>query len=305
MARYILRRLYHSVFMILGITMIIFVITNVLGDPSALLLDAEATLEQRKNLRHEIGLDQPVYIQYYRFMKNVVKGDFGDSLQMQTPALDLVWQHLPATVELSVAALTFAVVLALPFGIISAVKPYSLIDRVVRVLALAGQAAPGFWLGIMAILFFGVKLRWLPISGRGGLEHLILPTVTLGFYALAAIMRLTRSSMLDVLDKDYIRTARIKGLGEGAVVFKHALKNALIPVITIVSLFMGRLLGGAVITETIFAWPGMGRLAIQAIQSSDFPVVQSVVFLMSLFFIFINLTVDILYSLIDPRISYR
>jgi peptide/nickel transport system permease protein len=291
--------------MILGITMIIFVITNVLGDPSALLLDAEATLEQRKNLRHEIGLDQPVYIQYYRFMKNVVKGDFGDSLQMQTPALDLVWQHLPATVELSVAALTFAVVLALPFGIISAVKPYSLIDRVVRVLALAGQAAPGFWLGIMAILFFGVKLRWLPISGRGGLEHLILPTVTLGFYALAAIMRLTRSSMLDVLDKDYIRTARIKGLGEGAVVFKHALKNALIPVITIVSLFMGRLLGGAVITETIFAWPGMGRLAIQAIQSSDFPVVQSVVFLMSLFFIFINLTVDILYSLIDPRISYR
>jgi peptide/nickel transport system permease protein len=291
--------------MILGITMIIFVITNVLGDPSALLLDAEATLEQRKNLRHEIGLDQPVYIQYCRFMKNVVKGDFGDSLQMQTPALDLVWQHLPATVELSVAALTFAVVLALPFGIISAVKPYSLIDRVVRVLALAGQAAPGFWLGIMAILFFGVQLRWLPISGRGGLEHLILPTVTLGFYALAAIMRLTRSSMLDVLDKDYIRTARIKGLGEGAVVFKHALKNALIPVITIVSLFMGRLLGGAVITETIFAWPGMGRLAIQAIQSSDFPVVQSVVFLMSLFFIFINLTVDILYSLIDPRISYR
>ncbi|KIX15537.1 ABC transporter permease [Dethiosulfatarculus sandiegensis] len=305
MVRYILNRLFQSVLMLLGITLVIFVITNVLGDPAALLVDDEFSKEEQLALRHEIGLDQPLMVQYFRFVEKAVQGDFGQSLQMQTPAFELVWEHLPATVELSLAAIFFAVLFAIPLGIASAVKPYSVLDRVLRVLALSGQAAPGFWLGIMAILFFGVKLKLLPISGRGGWEHLIMPAATLGFYALAAIMRLTRSAMLDVLDKDYIRTARIKGVHEKSVVLKHALKNALVPVITIVSLFMGRLLGGAVVTETIFAWPGMGRLAIGAIQTSDFPVVQAAVFLMSLFFILINLLVDILYSFIDPRITYN
>jgi peptide/nickel transport system permease protein len=290
--------------MILGITIIIFIITNVVGDPVALLMNPEATKEQYQVLRHQLGLDRPFHTQYLLFLKNVVMGDFGRSFQFEEPAMALVWEHLPATVELTVAAVIFAILASIPVGIMSAVKPYSLIDRMGRFIALTGQAAPGYWLGIMAILFFGVRLRLLPISGRGTLAHLILPAVTLGFYALAAIMRLTRSAMLDVMDRDYIRTARIKGLGEKKVVLKHAFKNALIPVVTIVSLFLGRLLGGAVVTETIFAWPGLGRLSIQAIQASDFPLVQAAVFVMSIFFIAINLLVDILYSWIDPRITY-
>ena len=305
MIKYIARRLYHSVFMILGITIIIFIITNVVGDPVALLMDPEAPKAEYEMLRHQLGLDQPIYMQYWAFLKNFVRGDFGRSFQFEEPAMQLVWQHLPATLELTLSAMFFAVLVAIPVGIISAVKPYSLLDRVGRFVALAGQAAPGFWLGIMAILFFSVEMKWLPASGRGGISHLILPAVTLGFYAMAAILRLTRSAMLDVMDKDYVRTARIKGLGEGKVIIKHAFKNALIPVITIVSLFLGRLLGGAVVTETIFAWPGLGRLAVQAIGSSDFPVVQAAVFMMSVMFIGINLVVDLLYGLIDPRISYN
>jgi len=290
--------------MILGITIIIFVITNVVGDPVALLMDPEAPKAQYEMLRHQLGLDRPFYTQYLLFLKNVIQGDFGRSFQFEESAMGLVWEHLPATVELAGAAVIFAIIAAIPVGIVSAVRPYSLIDRLGRLIALVGQAAPGYWLGIMAILFFGVKLRVLPISGRGGLDHLVIPAVTLGFYALAAIMRLTRSAMLDVLDRDYIRTARIKGLSENKVVLKHAFKNALIPVVTIVSLFMGRLLGGAVVTETIFAWPGLGRLSIQAIQASDFPLVQATVFVMSVFFIAINLLVDILYCWIDPRVTY-
>lgn len=305
MIKYILRRLFYSIFMVLGITIIIFVITNIVGDPVALLMDPEAPKEQYQMLKRQLGLDRPFYVQYLVFLRNLVQGNFGSSFQFEEPAMDLVMQHLPATVELTLAGMSFAIVIGIPIGIISAVRPYSLVDRLARLLALAGQAAPGFWLGIMAILFFGVKLKILPISGRGSLAHLVLPAMTLGFYAMAAILRLTRSAMLDVLDQDYIRTARIKGLGEGKVILKHAFKNALIPVITIVSLFLGRLLGGAVITETIFAWPGLGRLAIQAIQSSDFPVVQAAVFVMSLFFIVINLAVDIIYSWIDPRITYN
>lgn len=290
--------------MMLGITIIIFVITNVVGDPVALLMDPEAPKAQYEMLRHQLGLDRPFYTQYLLFLKNVIQGDFGRSFQFEESAMGLVWEHLPATVELAGAAVIFAIITAIPVGIVSAVRPYSLIDRLGRLIALVGQAAPGYWLGIMAILFFGVKLRVLPISGRGGLDHLVIPAVTLGFYALAAIMRLTRSAMLDVLDRDYIRTARIKGLSENKVVLKHAFKNALIPVVTIVSLFMGRLLGGAVVTETIFAWPGLGRLSIQAIQASDFPLVQATVFVMSVFFIAINLLVDILYCWIDPRVTY-
>lgn len=305
MVKYVLRRLFHSIFMILGITIIIFVITNVLGDPVALMMEPDATQKQYEMLRRELGLERPYHVQYFLFLKKLAQGNFGRSFQFEEPAFSLVMQHLPATIELTMASLLFAASVAIPVGIISAVKPYSLLDKIGRLFALAGQSAPGFWLGIMAILLFGVKLRILPISGRDGLSHLILPAVTLGFYAMAAIMRLTRSAMLDVLDSDYIRTARIKGLAESKVVLKHGLKNALIPVITIISLFMGRLLGGAVITETIFAWPGMGRLAVQAIQASDFPVVQAVVFSMSVMFIFINLSVDILYCWIDPRISHE
>ena len=297
--------MFHTVFMILGISLIVFVITNVIGDPLALLVPLDATQEDIDNISMQLGLDKPLHEQYFIFLKNISKGDFGTSFIFEEPAMELVWAHLPATVELTIAAMIFAVCGAIPVGILAAIRPYSLVDRAARVLALLGQASPSYWLGIMAILFFGVKLRIMLISGRGGLDHLILPAATLGFYAMAAIMRLTRSAMLDVMDRDYIRTARIKGLSEKKVILKHAFTNALIPVVTIVSLFTGRLLGGAVITETIFAWPGLGRLSVQAVQSSDFPLVQASVFMMSIFFIFINLAVDILYSWIDPRIVYK
>jgi peptide/nickel transport system permease protein len=206
---------------------------------------------------------------------------------------------------LTVTAMIFMLLIGVPVGIFSAAKPYSLGDRIGKLFALAGQAAPNFWLGIMAILIFGVKLKLLPISGRGGLNHLVLPAITLGSFGMAAVMRLTRSAMLDVLDKDYIRTARIKGLSESKVVLKHAFKNALIPVVTYVGLLLAGLLGGSVITETIYAWPGLGRLAVQSITTNDFPVVQSVAFLASVVFISMNLLVDILYCWIDPRISYK
>jgi peptide/nickel transport system permease protein len=295
----------HSVFVVVGITVVIFLLTNIIGDPVLLLLPPDATRADYEILRRQLGLDRPLYLQYIFFLVNAARGNFGISFIFNRPSLPLVMEYLPATLELTAASMLISVVFAVPLGILSALKPYSLLDRVGRVFGLLGQAAPGFWLGIMAILLFGVKLRWLPISGRGDIAHLILPAVTLGLFSMAAIMRLTRSSMLDVLDKDYIRTARIKGLQERWVVLKHGFRNTLIPVVTITSLMLGRMLGGAVITETVFAWPGVGRLAVQAIYTRDFPVVQAVVFLTCVFFVAINLFVDILYTWIDPRISYE
>jgi peptide/nickel transport system permease protein len=305
MMKYIIRRFFHSILMIFGIMVIIFMVTHVLGDPAALLLDPMATREHYELLRRELGLNQSLHIQFFVFSKNAIRGDFGESLRAREPAMRLVLQHLPATIELTLAAMIFTLFVGVPVGILSAAKPYSIGDRIGKLFALAGQAAPNFWLGIMAILVFGVKLKLLPISGRGGLNHLILPAITLGFFGMAAVMRLTRSAMLEVLDKDYIRTARIKGLSESKVVLKHAFKNALIPVVTYVGLLFAGMLGGAVITETIYAWPGLGRLAVQSISMNDFPVVQSVAFLASVVFISINLLVDILYCWIDPRISYQ
>jgi peptide/nickel transport system permease protein len=291
--------------MVLGVTILIFIITNVIGDPVVLLLDPTAPPSQFDLLRRELGLDKPFHIQYLVFLKNAVRGNFGQSLQYREPAMPLVLHYLPATVELTLAAMFFMVSVAIPIGVYSAIRPYSIGDRIARFLALCGQAAPPFWLGIMAILWVGVKLKLLPISGRGGLSHLILPAITLGFYGMAAILRLTRSAMLDVLEKDYIRTARIKGLTERKVVLKHAFKNALIPVVTYIALLLAALLGGAVITETIFAWPGLGRLAVQSVTARDFPVVQASVFVASIFYISINLFVDVIYTWIDPRITYK
>jgi ABC-type dipeptide/oligopeptide/nickel transport system permease component len=305
MGKYIERRLFHSVFVVFGITLIIFLITNVIGDPVVLLLPPDATRADYELLRRELGLDRPLHTQYFIFLGNAVRGNFGKSFLFNKPCLSLVMEYLPATLELTVASMLIAVIVAIPLGIICAVKPYSILDRFGRVFGLLGQAAPGFWLGIMAILLFGVKLKWLPISGRGSFAQLVMPALTLGFFSMAAIMRLTRSSMLDVLNKDYIRTARIKGLPGKWIVLKHAFKNALIPVVTIVSLMLGRMLGGAVVTEIVFAWPGVGRLAVQAIYLRDFPLVQAVVFFNCIFFIGINLLVDILYIWIDPRITYE
>jgi ABC-type dipeptide/oligopeptide/nickel transport system permease component len=305
MGGYLLRRLYHSLIVIFGITLVIFIITHMIGDPVVLLLSPEATQADRDELQHQLGLDRPLPVQYMVFLRDAVRGHFGTSFRHQRPALELVLQHLPATLELTLAAMVLSILISIPLGILASMKPGSLLDRTGMTFALFGQSAPVFWIGIMFILLFGVKLRWFPISGRGGIENLIMPAMTLALFSTAAQTRLTRSSMLDVLDKDFIRTARSKGLHEFKVILKHGLKNALIPIITIVALQFGMMLSGAVITETIFAWPGVGRLAVNAIYNRDYPVIQAAVFVTSVFFIFINLIVDFLYTKIDPRITYR
>ncbi len=305
MGSYLLKRLYHSFVVIFGITLIIFAITHMIGDPVVLLLSPEATQADRDELQRQLGLDRSLPVQYMVFLKDAVRGHFGTSFRHQTPALELVLQHLPATLELTLAAMVLSILISIPLGILASMKPGSLLDRTGMTFALFGQSAPVFWIGIMFILLFGVKLRWFPISGRGGIENLIMPAMTLALFSTAAQTRLTRSSMLDVLDKDFIRTARSKGLHEFKVILKHGLKNALIPIITIVALQFGMMLSGAVITETIFAWPGVGRLAVNAIYNRDYPVIQAAVFVTSFFFVFINLIVDILYTKIDPRITYR
>ncbi|RPJ19654.1 MAG: ABC transporter permease [Desulfobacteraceae bacterium] len=305
MNRYLIKRLFHSIIVILGIGTIVFIITHLTGDPTNLLLPPEAGEAQRKLLWEQLGLGRPLYIQFLEFLKNMVQGDFGQSFRHQMPAMDLILSALPATIKLTLAAMTITIVISIPVGILSATRPGSLYDRAGMFFALLGQSMPVYWAGLMMILLFAVKLGWLPSISGAGFKSIILPACTLGMFSTAAIARFTRSSMLDVLDADYVTTARIKGLSEYRVVLKHALKNAAIPIITMTSLQMGRMLAGAVIVETIFSWPGLGRMAVQAIYNRDYPVVQAAVFVASVIFVLINLLVDILYTYIDPRIKYK
>jgi ABC-type dipeptide/oligopeptide/nickel transport system permease component len=305
MPRYLIRRLGRAIFALWGISTIVFVVLRLSGDPAVLLLPQEASVEDIMRLRHDLGLDDPLLWQYLRFLGNALVGDFGESLRHREPAMALVRSHLWATLELSFAAFFIAAVVAVPLGIVAAVKPHSLYDHAVMTLTLIGQSAPTFWIGIMLILAFGLGLRWFPIGGRGSLSHLVMPAITLGAFAMASIARLTRSAMLDVLCLDYINTARAKGLSNSRVIWKHALKNAAIPVVTIMGLQFGALLGGAVVTETVFSWPGIGRLAIQGIYNRDYPVVQASVFIAAAFFVVINFIVDLLYTILDPRIRYE
>jgi peptide/nickel transport system permease protein len=302
---YLLRRLWQSLIVLFGVSVVVFLILHLTGDPAGLLLPPDATAEDIARFRRAMGFDDPVTVQYLRFLKGAVRGDFGESLRHGEPAMGLVLERLPATFQLAGAGLLIALCLALPAGIVSAVRRNTTVDYVSTVVALLGQAMPTFWLGIMLILVFSVRLSWLPSSGRGGLEHLILPAITLGLFTTARITRLTRSGMLEVLGQDYIRTARAKGVGESPVVWKHALKNASIPIVTIVGIELGTLLGGSVITETIFAWPGVGRLSVQAIFNRDYPVVQAAVFLLASTFVIVNFLVDVVYTYLDPRIRYR
>ena len=305
MKTYLLRRLAQSLIVLLGISLVVFVILHLTGDPTLLLLPPDASAEEIAKFRRAMGFDDPLYLQYWRFLRGALRGDFGNSLRHDEPALALVWQRMPATLELTAVALGVALVLAIPAGIVSAVFRNTALDYVSTVLALVGQAMPTFWLGIMLILVFSVGLHLLPSSGRGGPANLVLPALTLGLFTTARIMRLTRSGMLEVLGQDYVRTARAKGVGERRVVWKHALKNAGISIVTIVGLELGTLLGGAVITETIFAWPGVGRLSVQAIYNRDYPVVQASVFVLASIFVLVNLVVDVLYTYLDPRIRIR
>jgi peptide/nickel transport system permease protein len=305
MSVYLLRRLAQSVLVLLGVSFVVFFILYLTGDPALVLLPPDATAEDVREFRARMGFNDPFIVQYGRFLGGALRGDFGQSVRHGEPAFHLVVERLPATFELSGAALLVALVLAIPAGVVSAVRRNSLIDYVATVVALLGQSMPTFWLGIMLILVFSVQFNVLPSSGRGGIEHLLLPAVTLGLFTTARITRLTRSGMLEVLNQDYIRTARAKGVSGSPVVWKHALKNAAIPIVTIVGIELGTLLGGSVITETIFAWPGVGRLSVQAIYNRDYPVVQAAVFLLASTFVLVNLVVDLLYTYLDPRIRLR
>ncbi len=305
MTAYLLRRLAQSVLVLLGVSFVVFFILYLTGDPVLLLLPPDATAEDIQKFREAMGFNDPFLVQYGRFLGGALRGDFGQSVRHGEPAFHLVVERLPATFELSGAALLVALLLAIPAGIVSAVRRNTALDYVATVVALLGQSMPTFWLGIMLILIFSVQFNFLPSSGRGGLEHLLLPAVTLGLFTTARITRLTRSGMLEVLNQDYIRTARAKGMSGPPVVWKHAFKNAAIPIITIVGIELGTLLGGSVITETIFAWPGVGRLSVQAIYNRDYPVVQAAVFLLASTFVLVNLVVDVLYTYLDPRIRLR
>ena len=305
MQRYLIRRLGRTIFVLWGISTIVFVMLRLSGDPAVLLLPQEASVEDVLRLRRDLGLDDVLLLQYVRFLGNAVRGNFGESLRHREPAMALVRSHLWATLELSFAAFFMAAVVAVPIGVLAAVKPQTLYDHAVMTLALIGQSAPTFWIGIMLILAFGLGLRWFPIGGRGTVAHLVMPALTLGAFAMASIARLTRSSMLEVMRLDYINTARAKGLSHGYIIWKHALKNAAIPVVTIMGLQFGALLGGAVVTETVFSWPGIGRLAIQGIYNRDYPVVQATVFVAAVFFVVVNFVIDLLYTILDPRIRYE
>ena len=305
MKSYVLRRLWQAVLVLFGVSVVVFAILHLTGDPAALLLPPDATAEDIARFRNAMGFDDPWIVQYGRFLKGAIHGNFGESLRHGEPAMELVLERLPATFQLAGAGLLLALCLAVPAGIVSAVKRNTVIDYFSTVVALLGQAMPTFWLGIMLILVFSVHFNWLPSSGRGDLQHLVLPAVTLGLFTTARITRLTRSGMLEVLGQDYIRTARAKGVSEQPVVWKHALKNASIPIVTIVGIELGTLLGGSVITETIFAWPGVGRLSVQAIFNRDYPVVQAAVFILASTFVVVNFLVDLAYTWHEPRIRFQ
>ena len=305
MGQYIARRLLQSVLVVFGVVTAVFFLLQLTGDPVRLMVGDGAAEADIENIRHQLGLDRPLPERYVAFLSDAARADFGQSVRQRgRPAMEIVLDRYPATLRLAFLALSLSVVMAIVFGLISAVKRYSVLDNVVMVMALFGQSIPNFWLGIMLILVFAVQLGWLPSQGygEGGLKHLLLPTLTLAAPGLARLTRLVRSGMLDVLGQDYVRTARAKGLRETGVIFGHALKNAAIPLVTIIGLDLGALLGGAVITEQIFAWPGVGLEVVLAINNRDFPVVQAAVFVVATSFVLINLVVDLLYMWLDPRV---
>jgi ABC-type dipeptide/oligopeptide/nickel transport system permease component len=296
------RRLGRALFVCVGISLITFALLHVVGNPVLLLLPQDASDKDVALLTGKLGLDRPLWIQYAVFLGGALRGDFGQSLFTQESVLALIWERMPATLELTLAGMLVGIGIAVPLGVVAAIRRGSLTDRLCTVAAVAGQAMPIFWLGIMLIILFAVLLRLLPASGRGTPAHLILPAITLGAYLAPLTMRLTRSGMLDVLTQDYIRTARAKGVGEWILLFKHALRNAAIPIVTILGVQFGRLLGGAIVTETVFAWPGVASLAVKAIRTYDYPVVQGAVLLLALLIVLVNLLTDLAVTYLDPRI---
>ena len=301
MGRFLIRRLLGTLIVVIGVSTIVFVVLRFTGDPVALLAPPESSKEDLEAYRRLLGLDKPVPVQYVEFMGGLVRGDLGESFRYSEPVTRLVLERLPATIQLALAAIIFALVFAIPVGVLAAVKRDSVFDTVASIFAFFGMAMPVFWLGQMLIILVAVRLHILPTSGYGSWQHLILPMVTLGTYPLAQFTRLVRSEMLEILRQDFIRTAHAKGLRSTTILFRHALSNAGISLVTLVGLNVGVLLGGAIITETIFAWPGLGRLVVQAIEFRDFPLIQGAVIFIALVTVGINLIVDLLYGILDPR----
>jgi peptide/nickel transport system permease protein len=301
---YVGRRVAQTALILVAITVVVFWVVRLSGDPVLLMLPADAGQQDIQRLRESLGFDQPVHIQLWRFMERVVTGDFGTSLRFQEPALALVLDRLPSTALLALTALAISTLIAIPLGVLSAVRRDSLWDRAAMGAALLGQSMPIFWTGIMLITVFSVALDLFPSSGSGTIRHLVLPAAALGFFSTGRMTRLVRAGMLEVLGQDYVRTARAKGLAERRVVYRHALRNSLLPVITIVGLELGSTLGGAVVTETVFAWPGVGRLIVSAIFARDYPLVQAAVLVVATMLVLVNLVVDLLYTVVDPRVRY-
>jgi ABC-type dipeptide/oligopeptide/nickel transport system permease component len=298
-------RLFRALVALWLVSTVVFVVMRLSGDPVPLLLPPDAPRSEVFRVRAELGLDRPLPVQYAVFIGSILRGDFGRSIHFRQSAFSVVLERLPATLELGLTAFVVAVLVAVPIGLLSAMKRNSLLDHSAMGVALVGQSAPTFFIGILFILLLSLKAGLFPTSGRGDWRHLVLPAVTLALFAMASVARLTRSAMLEVLGADYIRTARAKGLSEILVVAKHTFKNAAIPIVTITGLQFGSLLGGAVVTETVFAWPGIGRLAIQSIYNRDYPVVQAAVFLSAVMFIVINFVIDVIYGVLDPRVRTR
>ena len=302
---FLARRIFQSITVLLGATLVAFFITRATGDPVNLLLPETATEEQRQALRVRLSLDQPIFTQYTRYIADIIQGDFGNSIRHEVPVADLIWERMPATLELALAGMALTIIFSFPLGIFIALNRNTIWDLFGTTFSLLGQAMPTFWTGLMLILIFAVSLGWLPVSGRDTWKNIILPATVLGIYSTGRITRLVRSGMLEVLGKEYIRTARAKGLLENVVVWVHALRNASIPVVTMLGLEFASMLSGALIIEMVFAWPGLGRLVVTSVFSRDFPVVQGVVLTYAVIFVVSNLIVDMVYSVLDPRISYQ
>jgi peptide/nickel transport system permease protein len=305
MQRYVLHRIIQSLLTLFVLSVLIFIVCRLTGDPVALMLPDDASYEDIMQLRTALGLERPLPVQYWRFVSSALQGDFGRSIKGQVPVLDLLEERLPNSMRLALVSLLITVVLAFPLGVMAAVHKGTALDTVANLIAVLGQSLPQFWVGIVFIQVFAVQLRWLPVAGTGGFWHYILPGFTLGWFLVAGIMRLLRSSMLDVLDSEFVKLARIKGVSGWLVVWKHALKNAIMPVLTFAAIYLAILVTGAILVETVFAWPGVGQLIYQGIIYRDFPVIQAVVLLTAVIVVTVNLLVDITYAYVDPRIRLR
>ena len=305
MRRYVLHRLWQGAVAVVGALLIVFVAQRLSGDPVALLLPMDATEADFEAMRSALGLDRPLPVQFVVFLRDALLGDFGHSYLWNMPAMDLVLERLPATLELALAGLVFALALAVPLGVLSAVHRGGWIDNAAKLFAMLGQAMPGFWVGLLLIVLVAVKLQWLPAYGRGTLGHLVLPAIALGWYPVAAMTRTLRSAMLDIMQSDYVRMERAIGLPERAIVWRFALRNAAVPLVTLIGVYFANMLGGAFVIEVVFAWPGVGRAVVEAVFARDFPVVQAGVILAAVIFVVVNLIVDLTYGLIDPRIRHE